>query len=107
MRQATFGSTQWTRSVTSGRLSKGELCESDLPISIATALCCSLWWCFRNRLLVIDLQLLLAKSLAAHFDLTGSCEAKFGYNLFLSKALSRFHQQLITEAPGGSLPEEG
>ena len=41
--------------------------------------------CFRNQLLLIDLQLLLAKALAANFDLTGSCEAKFGYNLFLSK----------------------
>jgi hypothetical protein len=55
--------------------------------------------CFRNQLLLIDLQLLLAKALAANFDLTGSCEAKFGYNLFLSKALDRSHQQLITEAP--------
>ena len=55
--------------------------------------------CFRNQLLVIDLQLPLAKALAANFDLTGSCEAKFGYDLFLSKALERSHQQLITEAP--------
>jgi hypothetical protein len=28
--------------------------------------------CFRNQLLLIDLQLLLAKALAANFDLTGS-----------------------------------
>jgi hypothetical protein len=55
--------------------------------------------CFRNQLLLIDVQLLLAKALAANFDLTGSCEAKFGYDLFLSKALERSHQQLITEAP--------
>jgi len=55
--------------------------------------------CFRNQLLVIDLQLFLAKALAANFDPTGSCEAKFGYNLFLPKSLDRPHQQLITEAP--------
>ena len=33
--------------------------------------------CFRNQLLVIDLQLVLAKALAAYFDVTESCEAKF------------------------------
>jgi hypothetical protein len=60
-------------------------------------------WCFRNQLLLIHLQLLLAKALAANFDLTGSCEAKFGCNLFLSKALDRSHQQLITEAPASEL----
>lgn len=55
--------------------------------------------CFRNQLLVIDVQLLLAKALAANFDLTGSYEAKFGYNLLLPKSLDRSDQQLITEAP--------
>jgi transposase-like protein/IS1 family transposase len=48
---------------------------------------------------VIDLQLLLAKALAANSDLTGSCEAKCSYNLFLPKSLDRLHQQFITEAP--------
>jgi hypothetical protein len=63
-------------------------------------------WCSRNQLLLIDLQLPLAKALAANFDLTEACEAKFGYNLFLSKVLDRSHQQLIMEAPTDSFGDK-
>jgi hypothetical protein len=55
--------------------------------------------CFRNQLLVIGSQLILAKDVTLYFELAGCCEAKFGHNLLLSKSLGRLDQQLLTEAP--------
>jgi hypothetical protein len=40
--------------------------------------------CFRNRLLVVGSQPVVAKALAIDFELAGSCGSKFDCNLLLS-----------------------